>query len=1342
MNHQYTDQGKEKKLGDDWQKDRTASGAKNETAPQVAPFYWGIKDVQFEKRSGWTRAMLKRVSKSYQVPKFMHPSCNDDFASTPEFWFGSGSAGAKAHMDSHVQATLSVQISGTKRWRLMPLRRRTAPFLAMIYGDGQPYENPEGWSPIFDITLQPGEGLFFPPGMIHETKNVGDVCAASVTFQFNQPYATRFYRTFFPRIRFTADLGESWALIREWARLGMPGDEKGKGESYDKARQKVELQKHFSKLDKDQNGFLSLEELSGMHSASSGLAWHDSNRDKLISLEEFREGFAFWAAVTQEAVKSTPKEWRKFQLIGTVENLEDIPAHISQKMRKASFLSEAGSGLHRICLLDFFQAPKHVDYLDYPKAWEDEHDHDKAAVEQLTNTWKEEVKNWMDDSLGATYSDRTYTKKIQEHIAALMGMPFEHGRSRHCVMIKLEQTLIPDFVPLRTSCREKVFKEMENKMLFVTVLYEDEDFTVDMAYNRTSPLGRIVKLTPEKLDKLMYEGTRPDESSPKASPKAAAEEPGDGDESPEPPAMMKTKSHFSIRPDMGKLKRFVALLAEEGEEPPIFQDRDSLDQFAFICEHEACEFKVPIPATVSKFKLMVWFQNNVDGQPTEELIGFSEPFDLILPDEAALMGEDQADQKRIPFYTSWHTTLTQGLKIIQADDPVEEAKTWFGRLKNQVREYLAPPITKTHVKNSTGFVDMSVRNLTAEELKIDKDYVDAMKDVTVGNSEINKSKLKRHLDRRGILSNFFGLRMEDTCIDGGEETLKAHLKRLEDFYKANQSGWTVELAEKTDMGGRQTKLENLLLAQDIRRSLWKNDDMEKAIESIKQSIEDYEKTKKKEVDANIKIYPRYRITQRYRGPRRVDQESVDFDTAILSELKKFKQDQARTGKSILHYVMVADHLKHNKFWSPDAISPHVCGIIVNNTPDVPSVRLQCHKFNQPAAGEDPKAKISKDMVFHRETLGSSKELPAFVNGRLCFKATDEEAEKYYKAFVPESPETWKVAKKGAPEVQEWTPVYLYWDGFARWVVSPFRGEPAPYGLATDTNQNLFLYCRDQATTPDRISKTQFKKWENGMWKEDTSIRVLNRDGSMATKQEANRAEQLRVHAKSVNEDSGSSSWIGEMFKGLMFIFVSTTSKKSSPEIKECLIGLEGGNITIAWKDIHQESLAPLRTFLLDEFTTYQAAWVFLCRNCTIKKTVCVRNLARMLRRSLEGLQAMLKVQERIETQEKRKRMKAAGQMQKTFTNATAAQSSAPGGNEEEEEAQEEEEAKPKEEEKEPEAPAKSTLFSGFGRMMGKAAKSAKAAATGMAGAAKNAASAAAHAAMGCLDRRTNVDLRM
>eukprot|EP00439_Symbiodinium_sp_Y106_P007830 s3013_g1.t1 len=84
MNHQYTGgAGRDTKLGDDWQEDQTSSGAKNDTAPQVAPFYFGIKDVQFEKRPGWTKAMLKRVAKSFKVPSFMHPGTERDFGATP-----------------------------------------------------------------------------------------------------------------------------------------------------------------------------------------------------------------------------------------------------------------------------------------------------------------------------------------------------------------------------------------------------------------------------------------------------------------------------------------------------------------------------------------------------------------------------------------------------------------------------------------------------------------------------------------------------------------------------------------------------------------------------------------------------------------------------------------------------------------------------------------------------------------------------------------------------------------------------------------------------------------------------------------------------------------------------------------------------------------------------------------------------------------------------------------------------------------------------------------------------------------------------------------------------------
>jgi len=285
--------------------------------------------------------MLKRVAKSFKVPSFMHPGTERDFGATPEFWFGTGKAGAKAHMDSHVQATVSVQISGRKRWRLMPLRKRDAPFLAMIYSDGQPYENDEGWRPLFEITLEPGEGLFFPPGMVHETMNVGDVCASSVTFQFNHPYAARFYRRFFPRVRYTADIGESWVLIKDWARLDMPGDEKGKGEPFEKARKRADLATYFAKLDRDGDGLLTESELQFLGgNAVNSIAWHDTDGDSAISVEEFRDGFAYWSSITNSAIKATPKEWRKFQLFGTIENLEDIPNSLSKKMRQASLQEE------------------------------------------------------------------------------------------------------------------------------------------------------------------------------------------------------------------------------------------------------------------------------------------------------------------------------------------------------------------------------------------------------------------------------------------------------------------------------------------------------------------------------------------------------------------------------------------------------------------------------------------------------------------------------------------------------------------------------------------------------------------------------------------------------------------------------------------------------------------------------------------------------------------------------------------------------------------------------------------------------------------------------------------
>ncbi|CAE6970182.1 unnamed protein product [Symbiodinium sp. KB8] len=263
--------------------------------------------------------------------------------------------------------------------------------------------------------------LFFPPGMVHETMNVGEVCASSVTFQFNHPYAARFYRRFFPRVRYTADIGESWVLIKDWARLDMPGDEKGKGEPFEKARQRADLATYFAKLDGDGDGLLTEAELQFLgRNAVNAIAWHDTDGDNAISVEEFRDGFAYWSSITNSAIKATPKEWRKFQLFGTIENLEDIPNSLSKKMRQASLQEEL-----RV------RAAK-----QQRSDWEEEHDHDTNFTEALIRHWQEEVVEWLDKSLGAVRSERTQTKKIQDQIMALLSMPFSTNQSRNLVMIR------------------------------------------------------------------------------------------------------------------------------------------------------------------------------------------------------------------------------------------------------------------------------------------------------------------------------------------------------------------------------------------------------------------------------------------------------------------------------------------------------------------------------------------------------------------------------------------------------------------------------------------------------------------------------------------------------------------------------------------------------------------------------------------------------------------------------------------------------------------------------------------------------------------------------------------
>ena len=56
--------------------------------------------------------------------------------------------------------------------------------------------------------------------MVHESKNVGDGCAASVTYQFPIPAPAKYWRTFFHRVRRTGDLAHCWSSIGNLAGAG------------------------------------------------------------------------------------------------------------------------------------------------------------------------------------------------------------------------------------------------------------------------------------------------------------------------------------------------------------------------------------------------------------------------------------------------------------------------------------------------------------------------------------------------------------------------------------------------------------------------------------------------------------------------------------------------------------------------------------------------------------------------------------------------------------------------------------------------------------------------------------------------------------------------------------------------------------------------------------------------------------------------------------------------------------------------------------------------------------------------------------------------------------------
>jgi len=202
---------------------------------------------------------------------------------------------------------------------------------SMIYHDGSVYTHGNRWVPTHDVVLHAGEALFVPPGFIHETNNVGEGCAASVTYQFSYPMATTLYRSFLQRVRRTPDIWEVWPVMREWATLGLHGknvDGEPLGEN------EGDADRIFTMMDRDGDGLIAVSELQQAPferaRAADVVAFHDTNGDGVASRDEVHEGYQRWLQMEEDAMdeKHMPKLGQEFDPQELqYEMLEDLSGH-------------------------------------------------------------------------------------------------------------------------------------------------------------------------------------------------------------------------------------------------------------------------------------------------------------------------------------------------------------------------------------------------------------------------------------------------------------------------------------------------------------------------------------------------------------------------------------------------------------------------------------------------------------------------------------------------------------------------------------------------------------------------------------------------------------------------------------------------------------------------------------------------------------------------------------------------------------------------------------------------------------------------------------------------------
>jgi hypothetical protein len=293
---------------EEWEKDERPSLNDDIEGPSLAPIYWDVKGDP---------ASIDVIDALTPPWDFLSKGNHYWKRNAVELWFSPPNAGAKYHIDGHVQMTAVSQLVGTRRWRLALVPNEPKPGLSPNHLDSHSFN----WTADISVTLSTGDLLMFPPGSIHDTLNIGDSCAVSVTHQLGVPYPAKFYRKHLRRLLRIADMRETWPIIADLASLGFLRPKLTLSAPFFEAHSDVASHVDYNESNTIsflQHIYLNFVERQpqpmighfGHRRMREYVAFHDANGDGKISASEFIETAIEWLLVETGIMESIPKKFR------------------------------------------------------------------------------------------------------------------------------------------------------------------------------------------------------------------------------------------------------------------------------------------------------------------------------------------------------------------------------------------------------------------------------------------------------------------------------------------------------------------------------------------------------------------------------------------------------------------------------------------------------------------------------------------------------------------------------------------------------------------------------------------------------------------------------------------------------------------------------------------------------------------------------------------------------------------------------------------------------------------------------------------------------------------------